>query len=89
MLVGLPCFVHDRYLLKSDLGIIGDISVTQRDALKLNLEWSNESEVAWCPMVTHTYMRNLQGVCTILPKVEPGANTMACMHMLALCLHNH
>ena len=83
MLVGLPCFVHDRYLLKSDLGIIGDISVTQRDALKMNLEWSNESEVAWCPMVTHTYMRNLQGVCTILPKVDPGTNTMLCMHTLA------
>ena len=69
MFVGPPCFIHDRYLLKSDLGIIGDTSVTQRDALKMNLEWHNDSEVAWCPMVTHTYMRNLQGVCTILPKV--------------------
>ena len=72
---GLPCFVHDRYLSKVDLNIIGDMAVTNIDSSNVNLEWHVDSEVAWCPVLNHTYLRNLQGTCTILPRVNQGACT--------------
>ena len=77
---GLPCFVHDRYLSKVDLNIIGDMAVTNIDSSNVNLEWHVDSEVAWCPVLNHTYLRNLQGTCTILPRVNQGACTRSyCM----------
>ena len=67
---GRPCFVHDRYLILRDLQIIGNASVTSGR----ELPWDTDSELAWCPMLTNTYVRNLQGLCSMLPRLETGAN---------------
>ena len=66
---GRPCFVHDRYLSCRDLEIIGDATVTKGNTLP----WDNASELAWCPMLGSTYVRNIQGLCTLLPRLETGA----------------
>lgn len=63
---GRPCFVHDRYLNSRDLQIIGNASVTSGR----ELPWDTDSELAWCPMLTNTYVRNLQGLCSMLPRLE-------------------
>ena len=47
-------------------------AITERDAFSPNLEWDAESEAAWCPMIGHTYLRNVQGLCTVLPRIKIG-----------------
>ena len=34
------------------------------------VEWDPENEVAWCPEETHTYLRDIQGICHVLDKVS-------------------
>ena len=69
---GLPCFLHDRYMLRSDLSMADNAAITARDVFSPNLEWDAESEAAWCPMIGHTYLRNVHCVCTVLPKIKIG-----------------
>lgn len=57
-------------MLKSDLSMAGNAAITERDASSPNLEWDAESEAAWCPMIGHTYLRNVQGLCTVLPRIK-------------------
>ena len=66
MCAGRPCFVHDRYLSHRDLEIIGDASLVRGR----ELPWDVDSELAWCPMLSNTYVRNIQGVCEVLPRLE-------------------
>ena len=57
------------YLSRRDLEIIGDTTVTKGNTFA----WDNASELAWYPMLGITYVRNIQGLCTLLPRLETGA----------------
>ena len=61
-------------MLKSDLSVAGNAAITERDAFSPNLEWDAGSEAAWCPMIGHTYiyLRNVQGLCIVLPRIKIG-----------------